>query len=186
MKKILPANKIISLAHVKFCLLTVSFVLTVFPLVAGSVWKSSNTMHGRGINTLKFLDANTVVVAGGAETNDSLNSVIKYTDRGETLIQYYDFNEIHPWFTDMSFPSHDTGYLVGWNGQMLKTTTAADSWQYRSLPAAVAHRHYNGVFFTSNQTGFMVGGNRENDTIQTILKTTNGADTWTVIRDTPG
>ncbi|MFN8237705.1 MAG: YCF48-related protein [Chitinophagales bacterium] len=186
MKKILTLNKIFSAAHVKLCFLSVLFVFTVFPLVAGSVWKSGYTMHGRGINTLKFLDANTVVVAGGAETNDSLNSVIKYTDRGETLIQYYDFNEIHPWFTDMSFPSHDTGYLVGWNGQMLKTTTAADSWQYRSLPAAVAHRHYNGVYFTSNLTGYMVGGNRENDTIQTILKTTNGADTWTVIRDIPG
>ncbi len=167
-------------------ILSVFIILFSFPVFSGSVWKSGFTLHGRGINALKFLDANTVVVAGGAETNDSINSVIKYTDRGENLIQYYDFSEIHPWFTDMSFPSHDTGYLVGWNGQMLKTTTAADSWQYKSLPAAVAHRHYNGVFFTSNLTGYMVGGNRENDTIQTILKTTNGADTWTIIRDIPG
>ncbi|MBK9328172.1 MAG: T9SS type A sorting domain-containing protein [Sphingobacteriales bacterium] len=164
----------------------VSFLLCIVPQYAGSAWKVGNTLHGRGINTLKFLDVNTVVVAGGSETNDSLNSVIKYTDRGETLIQYYDFSEIRPWFTDMSFPSHDTGYLVGWNGQMLKTTTAAESWQYKSLPAAVAHRHYNGVYFTSNLTGYMAGGNRENDTIQTILKTTNGADTWNVIRDIPG
>lgn len=170
----------------RICFAFLLFLFFEVPLYGGSVWKVSSTIHGRGINTLKFLDANTVVVAGGAESNDSINAVIKYTDRGETLIQYYDFSEIHPWFTDMSFPSRDTGYLVGWNGQMLKTTTGADSWQYKSLPAAVAHRHYNGVYFTGNLTGYMVGGNRENDTIQTILKTTNGADTWNVIRDIPG
>src|SRR4029079_7692188 len=45
---------------------------------------------------------------------------------------------------------------------------------------------FNSVFFLNEQVGFVAGGWRTNDSIQTILKTSDGGATWNILRDVPG
>src|ERR1700755_2868193 len=79
-------------------------------------WKLKYTVHARGAIAAHFLDIDTLVVAGGQiGFNSAVNVIMKFSNRGESLVAYQDFNDISEWFKDMSFPSHDTGYAIGWN-----------------------------------------------------------------------
>lgn len=68
------------------------------------------------------------------------------------------------------FTDENTGYAVGYNGTILKTTNGGFNWTaYTGVP----NEYFRSVHF-SGQTGFIVGG--YNSAI--IFKTTDGGDTW--------
>jgi hypothetical protein len=67
-----------------------------------------------------------------------------------------------------------TGYAVGFEGgQLLKTTNSGTNWNN------ISNSFYNplySVYFTSQDTGYAVGGNGMNS--GTLIKTFNGGNTW--------
>lgn len=70
------------------------------------------------------------------------------------------------------FTSNDTGYTVGLNGVILKTTDAGISWLPQNSGTT---NSLLTVFFVSNDTGY-VGGSSS-----TLLRTYNGGATWTTL-----
>ncbi len=73
---------------------------------------------------------------------------------------------------DVHFPVDDqTGYVVGSNGVILKTTNGGATWSDVSDPS-YSNRLYS-VHFTDNSTGHAVGDNL------TILRTSDGGTSWT-------
>ena len=65
-----------------------------------------------------------------------------------------------------------TGYVVGQNGTILKTTDAGDSWQKQR---SRTREHLHDVDFVDAATGYVVGTNG------TLLTTTDGGKTWTAL-----
>lgn len=74
------------------------------------------------------------------------------------------------------FPAIDTGYTVGANGVILKTTDGGTNWvgqQQATLSGGI----FLSVFFTDANTGY-VGGEGG------IIKTTDGGNSWVLLSDT--
>ncbi|MBE0637853.1 MAG: T9SS type A sorting domain-containing protein [Bacteroidales bacterium] len=67
------------------------------------------------------------------------------------------------------FTDEDTGYAVGWNGAILKTTDGGYNWENQ---VSGTTNSLASVYFTNTNTGFVVGDSG------TILKTTNGGIVW--------
>lgn len=66
------------------------------------------------------------------------------------------------------FTDSNTGYAVGWNGTILKTTDGGENWLSQSSGTT---NHLNSVFFIDQSIGFVVG-------YYTLLKTINGGEEW--------
>lgn len=152
-------------------------------------WEYVGSLHARVTRAITFIDAQTSVIVGGVQ---STNMIARYKQQGIALDAYSDFDTTNLRFTDVSFPNHSNiGYVVGWNGAILKTVTSSDKWYYlkRYLPSSVTGRDFNGVYFTDAFIGYVVGGqynSNGNDSIQTILKTTDGGNSWSILRDVAG
>ncbi len=152
-------------------------------LFAQGRWQSVGIIHARSVQSIKYIDAYTDIVVGGIQ---STNNVIRYNERGLNLDFYNDYDTTTLRFTDVSFPTHTIGYVAGWQGAILKTINTSSSWFYlkRYLPVSVRERDFNGIYFINSKEGYVAGG--QDDTIQTILKTTDGGTTWSIQRDIPG
>lgn len=72
---------------------------------------------------------------------------------------------------DVYFPTADTGYVVGYNGTILKTSDAGINWSTLNTHSAIT---LNSVHFIDGYTGLAVGTNG------TILHTKDGGSSWTI------
>ncbi|MFT5822346.1 MAG: photosystem II stability/assembly factor-like uncharacterized protein [Crocinitomix sp.] len=72
---------------------------------------------------------------------------------------------------EINFPNLSTGYCVGDNGTILKTTNIGETWV--SLESATSQT-LEGVYFTSALNGFVVGDN-------IMLHTIDGGENWTEV-----
>lgn len=75
----------------------------------------------------------------------------------------YDYLAVH-------FPAHDTGFITGSSGIMIRTYNGGYPWETINSGTSANLRS---VYFTGNRTGYVVGDGG------TILKTTNNGTTWT-------
>ena len=70
------------------------------------------------------------------------------------------------------FPSPSIGYIVGWNGQILKTNDGGTNWIQQTPVAIYGNLD---VFFVDDTTGYIVGGQ---SSFAGIQKTTDGGINW--------
>ncbi|MCH8330979.1 MAG: T9SS type A sorting domain-containing protein [Bacteroidetes bacterium] len=80
-----------------------------------------------------------------------------------------DLNAIH-------FVNHDTGFVVGDSGTILKTIDGGATWNPQS---SATTEELNDVHFRNASRGYIVGNNG------VVLTTTNGGGTWTAIAVSP-
>lgn len=140
--------------------------------------------YQRHFNSVYFANSTTGYIAGGWPSNDSIQTILKTTDGGITWSVQRDNPGF--WLRSIYFTDAQHGVAVGDNGTILKTTDGGSNWNAVTLTGNIANRRFNEVEFINASTGFIVGGNKSNDSIQTILKTTDGGDTWSVITDNIG
>ncbi len=86
----------------------------------------------------------------------------------------------------MHFPTTSVGYAVGYAGKVYKTINGGNTWSAIVIPGNAGARNFNGVYFINSTTGIIVGGNQSNDSIQTILRTVDGGQSWSVVTDALG
>jgi len=72
----------------------------------------------------------------------------------------------------ITFTSQDTGYAVGYNGTILKTTNAGSSWSALSTGTTI---NIYSIYFVNSQIGYAVGKN------SIVLKTNNAGSTWSLM-----
>ena len=103
---------------------------------------------------------------------------------GTGLVSAQDWNQIPSGtgegLSDIHFPSRTTGYIVGYEGTILKSTDGGDTWTDLSMEVPYT---FNTVFFTDTLTGF-VGGLYISQGV--IFKTTDGGNQWTEMLKFPG
>jgi len=140
------------------------------------------TAHQRHFNSLCYADNLNLFAVGGDIYVDSLQSIMHSSDGGSnwTLIR----DTAGYWLNSVYFVSATTGIAVGDRGTILISSNSGASWSKKTAPGSAATRNFYSVYFVNSSTGFIVGGNHTNDSIQTILKTTDGGNSWNIIRDT--
>lgn len=74
------------------------------------------------------------------------------------------------WLRAVWFTHADTGYVVGYNGKIIKTVDGGLNWTPQTSNTT---NHLQGVFFISSSIGWAVGNGG------TIIKTTNSGANWT-------
>lgn len=140
--------------------------------------------YQRHFNAVYFVNSSVGYIAGGWPGNDSIQTILKSTDGGITWSVQRD--DLGFMLRSIYFTDAQNGFAVGDNGVILKTTDGGVNWNAVTLTGNIATRRFNEVEFINASTGFIVGGNKSNDSIQTILKTTDGGSNWSVILDNPG
>lgn len=152
--------------------------------VANAQWTYVTAPYGRQLNDVVMLGSNSVVVAGGNEFNDPLQSVFVTSDGGaEWMITQDIWGD---WIQGLVFLNSQLGYAVGYNGALIKTLDGGTSWSVLPTAIGTASRHFNGVHFINANIGYAVGGFPTGQTKQTIIRTTNGGADWEVQRDIDG
>lgn len=117
--------------------------------------------NSAGAYSVKFIDQNNGVVAGGS------GSVLRTTDKGKTWIncsvptsaQFYSVTAV----SQLNF------WVGGRGGAIFGTTDGGRSWSDYSVSI---NGDLNSIFFVNTNTGFAVSNYGD------ILKTTNGGTTW--------
>ena len=162
--------------------LRILFFICLFPFqlsVAQQWYHDGALLYSRDINSIQIFNQNSILLAGGYDL--TLRSFYKSVDYGFSWNQTYDNYE----YCVKSIAFSDTlhGYAVGEAGTLIKTDDGGISWSSITSPVA---SDFNEVIYTNPQTLFAVGGNRNSDTSQVILKCNNVANTWSVVLNRPG
>lgn len=166
-------NKIVSI----FCIFLSLQVFSQNP----TLWHDAWGPNYRHLNGVEILANNKFIAVGGWPSNDSIATILVSNDTAASW--NFVMDAIDGWLMDVDFPSETTGYVVGTAGSILKSVDEGDSWTQSVLPGNVESRDYNGCHFFDADNGIVVGGWHSNDSVQTILKTSNGGENWTVIQD---
>ncbi len=155
---------------------------------AGTTWNWLTTptqVANRQFNSAFFVDSLVGYIAGGYKVMDSLQqTIIKTTDGGASWTVQRDTASY--FLNGIYFSDASHGIAVGTQGTIVRTADGGANWQIVPLSGDIAIRDLNGVYMVNNMVGFIVGGNKSNDSIQTILKTTDGGQTWNVLQDQLG
>ena len=143
----------------------------------GSDWIQQVSGVDFGIKDVFFTDSN----IGWAVAYESyIGVILKTTDSGMnwTMLPLDTSNCL----SAVYFIDENTGWVVGFSGGndvILKTTDGGNNWVNQSSP--VVNVGFNDVYFIDANIGFIAGGyghNKMNVHSGSILKTTNGGETW--------
>lgn len=152
---------------------------------SAQAWLNSPVVHQRHIYALEIIDREHVISAGGSESNDSLQDIFKSTSGG--LVWDFSSNQGSGYIRSVDFIDSANGLAVGYAGKIMRTTNGATSWDQIYGPFPISQRNFTSVNYLSTQTVVAVGGrNYTNDTIQTVIKSTDGGSTWNIVRDITG
>src|SRR4030095_15608631 len=114
-----------------------------------------------------FVDLNTGYGAGDYTFAKTTNAGVNWYFQSHN---YYDLSSIY--FTDPN-----TGYVCGPYGRIMKTISGGFSWNTQVSNTTL---YLYSVFFPNASTGYIAGGGLVfPNFFYTILKTTNGGNTWT-------
>ncbi len=155
-------------------------------------WYYSPAPNGRDINTVKIFNHDTIITAGGwhiinpSQTEIS-PAVFKTTISGLGLWNVVNYADPNPnWIRSMDFTDPDNGIAVGWGGKISVTTDGGESWVPGSPSVS---RDFNKIFIINSQDMIIAGGEHSDSVaggMQTILRSINGGQAWSVAHDQPG
>lgn len=145
-------------------------------------WYPSPVPRGRHINEAAVLQPGAIVVAGGNEFNDSIRSIFTSVNGG--LSWNLRADNISSWLKSIDFIDSLNGLAAGYNGRIYRTHDKGHTWSL--VPSPIYTRHFNKLIFVDSLTAFIAGGWQKNDSMQTILRSTDGGNSWAVVLDRLG
>ncbi len=151
-------------------------------LVAAQQWYSYNPTAGFDINTVAIPQPGNIAIGGGWETDDSAQVMFLSNDFGQTWTENA-HDGLGNWNKSIAFANVADGIGAGYNGRIVRSYDGGANWGYDAYPI---NRDFNKILHVNAQTYLIAGGNRSNDSVQTILKTIDGGDNWLVMLDQPG
>jgi len=145
-------------------------------------WHYYNPTAWFDINSIEILGPGLLVIGGGQETRDSIQIMFQSPDYGLTWYEN-SHDGLAPWNRSVAFSDSQKGYGVGYSGRIIRTDDAGLNWGYSVYPI---NRDLNKIVYTGNGTYYIAGGSKTNDSVQTILKSTNFGNSWNIVHDTLG
>jgi photosystem II stability/assembly factor-like uncharacterized protein len=145
---------------------------------AGQNWGWNVHPIDRSLNKIVYVSEGTYYIAGGRKSHDSIQTIIKSRNYGQTWEVIYD--TVGPWLKSLYFKDTLNGIAVGDKGVILRTNNGGNSWSSITSPI---YRDFNSITFINADTGYIVGGYVAGINLRTILKTSDGGSTWSVLLD---
>ncbi|MGA9697271.1 MAG: YCF48-related protein, partial [Dehalococcoidales bacterium] len=152
-------------------------------ITGGAQWNSYSLIGYYHLSSVCFTDAKTGYAVGAVWNGPSWSTgpyyevVIKTKDAGALWTEIAPNYEMNKTLTSVCFTDKNTGYAVGPDGTILKTTNGGTEWT--SQVSGTSNDLYS-VFFTDKNTGYAVGLNG------VILKTRNGGSYPVGVEDLSG
>ncbi|MCG3164302.1 MAG: Ycf48-like protein [Bacteroidia bacterium] len=148
-------------------------------------WYLSPVFHSRHMYSVEILSRTHVIIGGGNESNASLQDIYKST--AGAIAWNFGHHTGGGYVRSVDFIDEQTGLAAGWRGTILKTTSFGYDWDSITPPANMDQRNFLKLLYRDAQNVLAFGGkNNLNDTMQTIIKSTDGGDTWSVVTDQQG
>ena len=147
-------------------------------------WQTSITNGSRSNKSSVMYSPENFIILGGNPFNDSIIHVSSTTYAAINWDIILDIPS-EPMIWD-AFTISGKTYAVGDAGLLMQSSNNGLNWTYQNSPGNVHQRSLKSVFFVNQTTGFAAGGNLTNDSIYTILKTTNGGLNWSIVLDNLG
>ena len=172
--------------------LSIFFALaTLIRVSLAQQWVNVPVSHGRETNSIAILNPSHILIAGGNESNDSIEDVFRSDNYGVywTICPIGNIpTGLSSWIKSIAFADTLTGYGVGYNGKMIYSSDGGASWNFGSSPI---DRNWNKVVYAGPSTLFVAGGWQigdmtHTDSSQTILKSADGGNSWNVVYDSAG
>lgn len=162
-------------------LLTFCLVLAFCTGAFAQQWYQMAIPHARNMNDVVIKSKTDIQIAGGFFINDSMESMFRSTSEGIVWDFLGDYPG-HAWIESFAYNTPTTATAVGTHGKIKHTTDGGLNWTYGSAPL---DRDLSKIVFTDNLTGYVVG-RKDFDSLQTIWKTVDGGQTFTVLLDQAG
>jgi photosystem II stability/assembly factor-like uncharacterized protein len=147
---------------------------------AGATWTGAATGVTQSLDRIDIVDTDSVVVAGGCHVRRS-------DDGGRTFKRLpWTANDVRcaKQVTALDFLATDTGYLLLEDGSVLRTTDGGRTWSRRT---SVPLTSTAGAQFAPKDIQFLSPTEGIAATTQARLyRTTDGAGSWTLVREDPG
>lgn len=150
--------------------------------------------RGRHINSLKFLSPYKILYGGGNEFYGSLQELWTSNNLGLEWEIGIITPPGQPWIKSLAFSDTLQGYAVGDSATILKTEDGAHNWT--GIPKPIQNREFHKIIYVTPKIMFIVGGSipypeiiiggGHVDTFQTIIKSTDGGNSWSVMLDRKG
>lgn len=155
---------------------------SIFKTVNGCVsWTKMPAPINRQFNKIIYTSPATLFIAGGTKPGtdaDTLQTILKSIDGGATWTVKLDRRGY--WLRSISFADALNGLAVGDSGVILRTTDGGNSWTQITAPV---RRNFNAVKCISSSKAILCGGDNAQ---ATILRSSNGGLSWSIIKDTAG
>ena len=126
---------------------------------AGATWTIQKTVAGAQLMGVAFRDATHGIVVGDDGATLTTADGLTWTEVGSGL---------RTPLTDCSFAGVNKGWVVGFNGQVGRTTDGGATWTFKKAPTS---KHLVAIDFVNSTRGWLVGRRG------TIMTTSNGS-TW--------
>jgi len=167
--------------------LSLSVIFTLVFIINGQsgfcqFWHSYNPFIWFDVNSVDIPAPGVIAAGGGHETIDSIQIMFQSVDYGATWNENT-HDGLIPWNKSIAFSDALNGYGVGDNGRIIKTTDAGLNWGW---PVSPIDRTLNKIFYAGAGRYYAAGGNKANDSTQTILKSSDFGNTWSVKLDASG
>jgi hypothetical protein len=130
----------------------------------GLNWLAKPEMSCIGINSIKSFDSDLIYALFYDCSNYANVNKFAKTSNGGNSWEFFDLGSDR--YSSIFFTNTNTGYLVGDNGFILKTTNSGVNWYNQTF--GQGGPMLNAIQFLNDTVGFAVGGNGK------IKKTTNG------------
>jgi len=158
-----------------------------------SLWTAGNFAHAQqwqrynptawfDVNAVEIPGPGIITIGGGQESHDSIQVMFQSSDYGNTWYENA-HDGYAPWNKSIAFSDSMNGCAVGYDGRIIKSDDAGRNWGHNVYPV---NRDFNKIFYAGSGIYYIAGGNKTNDSLQTILKSSDYGNTWNVIYDTPG
>lgn len=158
-------------------------LLTIFS--ANAQWMSQAAPGYRHVNAVFVQDSVRALIIGGNRTNDAIR-LVGYTYEQGNGLWFVGVGELGPWLLSVAQLTRQQYIVTGESGGVLKSSDSGVHWDSIPMSADMHNRHFYSVYFADSTVGYIAGGRRTNDSIQTILKTIDGGETWSLQRDNLG
>lgn len=165
------------------CMKNLFFVVCMLSsmTVFSQQWSKLYIPHGRNIVDVQVRSLTDIQAIGGSLWNDSIESIFRSTNAGLD----WDYIRDYPgssWVESFAYRDSLNGVAVGTNGKIMKTANGGITWAY--FPSPINSDFKKIVFLTGNKA--VVVGGREADSTHSVMITTNGGQTWSVVFNQAG
>ena len=152
--------------------------------VGGEGWKSGVLAHFKigqhatarmdtfpqELESVAFADDSVVVAVG-------YGLILRSTNGGASWLPLKKWGS--DFYHSICFPSEKIGYIVGYSGEILKTTDGGEIWSQLQSSNSYKPKRFNTVFFTDILRGVICGDNG------VFWRTLDGGETWQVADNLP-